>query len=93
MNLNKKKLKLSILSQISALLVGLSYGQIRLNQAGIQDIEGALYFFVSQNSYPAVYGVLNLFPKEMPLFFREHRNGIYRSDTYYISKMISQVCD
>ncbi|XP_045114957.1 protein scarlet-like [Portunus trituberculatus] len=76
---------------ISALLVGLSYGQIRLNQAGIQDIEGAIYFFVSQNSFPAVYGVLNLFPKEMPLFFREHRNGIYRSDTYYISKMISQI--
>ncbi|XP_050697982.1 protein scarlet-like [Eriocheir sinensis] len=76
---------------IAALIIGLSYTKVQLNQAGIQDIEGVLFLFVTQNAFPAIYGVLNLFPLEMPLFFREYKNGIYRSDTYYISKMVSQI--
>lgn len=72
-------------------MIGLSYTKVQLDQAGIQDIEGVLFLFVTQNAFPAIYGVLSLFPLEMPLFFREYKNGIYRSDTYYISKMVSQV--
>lgn len=72
-------------------MIGLSYTKVHLDQAGIQDIEGVLFLFVTQNAFPAIYGVLSLFPLEMPLFFREYKNGIYRSDTYYISKMVSQV--
>ena len=92
LNKSNQMLHSCIVLQVSALLIGFSYTQVRLNQAGIQDIEGVLFFFVTENAFPALYGVLNLFPEEMPLFFREYNNGIYRSDTYYISKIISQVC-
>lgn len=78
-------------SQFIAFLIGICYTNVQLNQAGIQDIEGALFIFITENTFPSLYGVLNIFPQEMPLFLREYKNGIYRSDTYYLSKMISLV--
>ncbi|XP_050697994.1 protein scarlet-like isoform X1 [Eriocheir sinensis] len=74
-----------------AFLIGICYTNVTLNQAGIQDIEGVLFIFITENTFPSLYGVLNIFPQEMPLFLREYKNGIYRSDTYYLSKMISLI--
>ncbi|CAL4067072.1 unnamed protein product, partial [Meganyctiphanes norvegica] len=74
-----------------AFLVGLCYTNVQVNQAGIQDIEGVLFIFITENTFPSMYGVLNIFPQELPLFLREYKNGIYRADTYYLSKMISLV--
>ena len=77
--------------QMIAILVGMCYTNVKLNQAGIQDIEGVLFIFITENTFPSLYGVLNIFPQELPVFLREYKNGIYRTDTYYISKMISLV--
>ncbi|XP_064110769.1 protein scarlet-like isoform X3 [Macrobrachium nipponense] len=74
-----------------AFLVGVCYTNVKLNQAGIQDIEGVLFIFITENTFPSLYGVLNIFPQEMPLFLREYKNGIYRADTYYLSKMVALV--
>ncbi|XP_076032222.1 protein scarlet-like isoform X2 [Oratosquilla oratoria] len=74
-----------------AVLVGICYTNVTLNQAGIQDIEGVLFIFITENTFPSMYGVLNIFPQEMPLFLREYKNGIYRADAYYLSKMISLI--
>ncbi|KAK3882732.1 hypothetical protein Pcinc_012937 [Petrolisthes cinctipes] len=74
-----------------AILVGICYTNVKLNQAGIQDIEGVLFIFITENTFPSLYGVLNVFPQEMPLFLREYKNGIYRSDTYYLSKMLAMI--
>jgi hypothetical protein len=30
---------------------------------------------------------------ELPIFLREHNNGMYRVDTYFISKMLAEVCN
>ncbi|KAK3857777.1 hypothetical protein Pcinc_035994 [Petrolisthes cinctipes] len=82
---------------LMAFLIGVCYTNVKLNQAGIQDIEGVLFIFITENTFPSVYAVLNVFPQELPLFLREYKNGIYRSDTYYIAKMLSLipgfVCD
>ncbi|KAG7167303.1 scarlet-like 2 [Homarus americanus] len=76
-------------STIMALLIGVCYTNVTLNQAGVQDIEGVLFIFITENTFPSVYAVLNIFPQELPLFLREYKNGIYRCDIYYISKMLS----
>ncbi|XP_071536111.1 protein scarlet-like isoform X2 [Panulirus ornatus] len=76
---------------LMALLIGMCFTSIKLNQAGIQDIEGALFIFITESTFPSVYAVLNVFPQELPLFLREYKNGIYRCDTYYISKMLSLI--
>ncbi|KAK4290872.1 hypothetical protein Pmani_036256 [Petrolisthes manimaculis] len=82
---------------LMAFLIGICYTNVKLNQAGIQDIEGVLFIFITENTFPSVYAVLNVFPQELPLFLREYKNGIYRSDTYYMAKMLSLipgfVCD
>lgn len=74
-----------------AIVIGLCYTSVDVTQTGIHDIEGALFIFITENTFPSLYGVLNIFPQEMPLFLREYRNGIYRSDTYYLSKMVSLI--
>ncbi|KAK4320584.1 hypothetical protein Pmani_008588 [Petrolisthes manimaculis] len=74
-----------------AILVGICYTNVKVNQAGIQDIEGVLFIFITENTFPSLYGVLNVFPQEMPLFLREYKNGIYRADTYYLSKMLAMI--
>ncbi|KAK8401171.1 hypothetical protein O3P69_002735 [Scylla paramamosain] len=72
---------------VMALLIGVCYFGVEINQRGIQDIEGVLFIYITENTFPSVYAVLNVFPLELPLFLREYKNGIYRCDTYYISKM------
>ncbi|KAK7069697.1 hypothetical protein SK128_025781 [Halocaridina rubra] len=81
----------NFLPQLIAFLVGICYTNVQLNQAGIQDIEGVLFIFITENTFPSLYGVLNIFPQEMPLFLREYKNGIYRADTYYLSKMVALI--
>ena len=42
--------------------------------------------------------MINIFDKfqtfcvELPIFQREHNNGMYRVSTYFLSKMIAEVC-
>nr|XP_045624412.1 protein scarlet-like [Procambarus clarkii] len=76
---------------LMAVLIGACYTGVMLNQAGVQDIEGVLFIFITENTFPSVYGVLNTFPQELPLFLREYKNGIYRCDAYYVSKMLAMV--
>ncbi|CAG7726011.1 unnamed protein product, partial [Allacma fusca] len=74
---------------VMALLIGLCYFGVKLNQMGIQDIQGAVFVFITENTFPSLYGVLHVFPHELPLFIRENKGGLYRCDSYYISTMIS----
>ncbi|XP_064099216.1 protein scarlet-like isoform X1 [Macrobrachium nipponense] len=76
---------------LMAILIGVCYTGVYLNQAGIQDIQGVLFIFITENTFPSVYAVLNIFPQELPLFLREYKNGIYRCDTYYIAKVLSLI--
>ncbi|KAG0712294.1 Protein scarlet [Chionoecetes opilio] len=72
---------------VMAFLIGVCYSGVEISQRGIQDIEGVLFIYITENTFPSVYAVLNVFPQELPLFLREYKNGIYRCDTYYIAKM------
>nr|XP_053651117.1 protein scarlet-like [Cherax quadricarinatus] len=76
---------------LMAVLIGVCYTNVTLNQAGVQDIEGVLFIFITENTFPSVYGVLNIFPQELPLFLREYKNGMYSSHAYYISKMLAMI--
>lgn len=54
-------------------------------------VEGAIFIFINENTFPALYAVLNLFPMEFPIFLREHKAGLYAVDSYYISKALALV--
>jgi len=77
--------------QVLALIIGICFLGVQLNQMGIQGIQGAIFVFITENTFPCMYGVIHVFPTELPLFLRETKAGLYSVDSYYISKMISIV--
>lgn len=76
---------------VTALIAGLIYLQIPYDQDGIQNIGGVYFFLVTSTSFANLQGVLFVFPIELPVFLREHKNGMYRSDVYYLAKTLAEV--
>lgn len=62
-----------------------------MSQLGIQAVQGALFIFVSENTFSPMYSVLNVFPKMFPLFLRETKSGLYNTGHYYIATIIALV--
>nr|UOU03362.1 ATP-binding cassette subfamily G-like 11-2 [Brachionus rubens] len=71
-------------------LMGIIYGMVYLNQkidqSGIQNINGVLFICILNNSFSSIFAIVNTFPKEIPLFVRENQNGIYRVFSYFVAK-------
>ncbi|KAG1660605.1 Protein white [Nymphon striatum] len=78
-------------SVMSALVVGVIYLQQKYDGKGIMNINGALFLTLTQLTFPYFFGVLSTFCPELPLFLREHWNGMYRTDTYFLAKNIAEV--
>ncbi|CAK1582282.1 unnamed protein product [Parnassius mnemosyne] len=74
-----------------ALTAGMCFiGTVRLTQAGIQDVQGALFIIIAENTFSPMYSVLHIFPEEFPLLTRELKAGLYSTPIYYIARMIAQ---
>ena len=86
----KNTLKFSF-CQVVAFTIGIFFSEIELNQTGIQNIQGMLYCLLSQSCNVTLFTTMDAILEEMMLFIQEYRDGIYRSDSYYISKVISLV--
>lgn len=75
-----------------AVMVGLCFaGTVSETQVGIQSVQGALFIFVTENTFMPMYSTLVLFPLELPLFMREYRSGLYSTHLYYLSKMAAML--
>lgn len=53
-----------------AILFGLIYLQLSISQADIQNINGVLFLLITNASFSNLFGVLNSFPAEIPIFIR-----------------------
>jgi len=84
--------KVRVLQTIfTALLIGgIYYGQ-KMDQDGIFNINGVLFFFITNLTFSNVFAVINVFCMELPLFLREHHNGMYRTDVYFLTKQIAEL--
>lgn len=78
-------------SLVLSVIAGLIYADTELNQQGIQNLSGAMFFILINQSFSGVFGVLQTFPLELPVFYREHKAGLYRTDTYYLAKTIADL--
>ncbi|VVD00448.1 unnamed protein product [Leptidea sinapis] len=71
-------------------IAGLCFiGTAHLTQAGIQDVQGALFIIIAENTFSPMYSVLHMFPEEFPMLHRELWAGLYSTPTYYIARMIA----
>ncbi|RXG59133.1 Protein white [Armadillidium vulgare] len=84
-----------IQSVMVALIVGLIYlntdGEGSYDQASVQNLNGVLFMLVANLSFQFAIGVVNTFCAQLPIFLREHGNGMYRTDTFYLTKNIAEI--
>jgi len=73
---------------IIALILGIIYVGQDYDQKGIQNMSGALFVLITNLSFSNVFAVCNVFCVELPIFLREHLNGMYRVDTYFLAKQL-----
>jgi len=78
-------------SLVVALILGVVFFQQEWDQKGIQNFNGALFVLVVNMSFSNVFAVVNVFCSELPLFCREHFNGMYRTDVYFIAKQVVDI--
>ncbi|KAH9524971.1 hypothetical protein Btru_028373 [Bulinus truncatus] len=76
---------------ILGVVLGLVYLRLKVDQKGIMSINGAIYLMIINTSFSTMYAVVNSFPLEMRVFLREYCTGLYRVDTYYLTKTLSEI--
>ena len=59
------------------------------DQKGIQNKNGALFVLLTNTSFGNIFAVVNVFCSELPVFRREHFNGLYRTDVYFLAKQVA----
>ncbi|GLV36000.1 white [Carabus blaptoides fortunei] len=73
-----------------SLLIGLIYFGQTLDQDGVMNLNGALFIFLTNMTFQNLFAVINVFCSELPIFLREHRNGMYRVDVYFLCKTLAE---
>ena len=43
---------------------------------------------LTNTSFGNIFAVVNVFCSELPVFRREHFNGLYRTDVYFLAKQV-----
>nr|BDX53024.1 White [Dorcus rectus] len=79
-----------IQTMMVAFMIGILYYGQTLNQEGVMNINGVLFIFLTNMTFQNVFAVINVFSSELPIFLREHRNGMYRTDVYFLCKTLSE---
>ncbi|KAK9881156.1 hypothetical protein WA026_014506 [Henosepilachna vigintioctopunctata] len=74
-----------------ALLIAIIYFGQTLNQAGIKNLDGVLFLILNSIAFDSAFSVISSFCTELPLFIKEHKDGMYRTDVYYLSKMLCDI--
>nr|QUF59469.1 ATP-binding cassette transporter Abcg-like5 [Brachionus angularis] len=74
-----------------AVLLGLIFLRLKYDQSGVQNMNGIMFLFLTNMSFTNMFSVLNTFPAEIPIFLREHQNGMYSVISYYLAKIITDL--
>jgi len=72
-------------------LLGLIFLRLTYDQTGIQNMNGILFLLLTNTSFSNMFPVINAFTVEIPIFIREHQNGMYSVFSYYLSKFLVDV--
>lgn len=88
---NRMVLRMKLIQvTVIALIIGMIYFDQEMNQQGIQNLNGALFLILTQLSFSSTMVVIKTFCAEVPLFLREHFNGMYRTDVYFLAKNVAE---
>lgn len=73
---------------IAMILGAVCFGQEHSEQ-GVMSINGAIFLMISFLSLPNCLALIDVFSAELPIFLREHSNGMYRTDVYFLTKTMA----
>ncbi|KAB0792488.1 hypothetical protein PPYR_04282 [Photinus pyralis] len=76
---------------VLAIVVAIVYFGQSLTEEGVMNINGAIYLLILNMSFQNVIPVINVFCQELPVFLREHKNGMYRTDVYFLCKTLAEL--
>nr|APD26533.1 ATP-binding cassette transporter subfamily G-like 5 protein [Brachionus koreanus] len=75
---------------IVAFFLGLIFLRLEENEIGVQNRTGALFILLMQCNFAFLFGVVNTFPIDLVLVYRESKNRIYSITPYYLVKQIAE---
>jgi len=76
---------------VIAIILGTIFQGQDNDQAAIQNSNGALFVLITNISFGNIFAVCNAFCSELPIFLREHFNGMYRTDVYFLAKQLVEL--
>ena len=82
------KLLTTCLTAVFAILLFFNTEQTK---AGVQNVQGSLFFITMNISFNAIQNVILIFPDERPVFLREVNNNMYKTSPYFWAKVISEL--
>lgn len=72
-------------------LIYLGLDKDGITTTSVANISGVLFVFVTNMSFSNMFPVVTTFSAEMPLFLREHWNGLYRTDVYFLTRNLVEL--
>jgi len=66
-------------------------GEGNIKGEAIMNINGALFLTITNTTFSNMFAVINVFCLELPIFLREHFNGMYRTDVYFLTKQLAEL--
>ena len=82
------KLLTTCLTAVFAILL---FFDTQPDPAGVQNVQGSLFFITMNISFNAIQNVILIFPDERPVFLREVNNNMYKTAPYFWAKIISEL--
>ncbi len=80
-----------VIFQFIALLLGIVYFDQELCQKCVTNINGILFLVIIQMTFQNMFAVVNVICLELPIFLREHYNGMYRVPIYFMTKQFADI--
>lgn len=76
---------------VLSIIIGLIYLQLSVDQIGVQNFTGALFFITVNRVFMDASPEFMIFPLELPIVLREHRSALYRSGSWFFAKNMSEI--
>ena len=82
------KLLTTCITAVFAILLFFNTGT---DSAGVQNVQGSLFFITMNIAFNAIQNVILIFPDERPVFLREVNNNMYKTSPYFWAKILSEL--
>jgi len=85
------QIKLIQAAMIAVILGIIYFGQDFNSKEGVRNITGAIFLMLTNQTFSNMFPVVQVFTLELGIFMREHFNGMYRTDTYFITRQMAEM--